>query len=99
MQIRADLIEIANKEEEKLKFAAFAAAAEEARKRVLTYEEYFELDPLKDGHVQPQKSRAGSSKADTSFEQFLTQRDTGNAFENDLLELEYRFWETQEDKE
>lgn len=41
MQIRADVIEMANKEEEKLQFAEFAAAAEEARKRVLTYEEYF----------------------------------------------------------
>jgi len=32
---------MANKEEEKLKFAAFAKDAEEARRRVLTYEEYF----------------------------------------------------------
>ena len=41
MMIRADVIEMANKEEEKLSFAAFAKEAEEARKRVLTYEEYF----------------------------------------------------------
>ena len=41
MMIKADVIEMANKEEEKLQFAAFAKEAEEARKRVLTYEEYF----------------------------------------------------------
>lgn len=41
MLIKADVVELANKEEEKLKFAAFAKQAEEARKRVLTYEEYF----------------------------------------------------------
>lgn len=51
MMIKADVIEMADKEEEKLKFAEFAAAAEEERKKVLTYEEYFALDPLKDGHV------------------------------------------------
>jgi len=43
---------MANKEEEKLQFAEFAKEAEEARKRVLTYEEYFGLDPTKDGHIQ-----------------------------------------------
>lgn len=53
MMIKADVIEMANKEEEKLQFAAFAKEAEEARKRVLTYEEYFQLDPRKDGHIRP----------------------------------------------
>lgn len=41
MMIKADVLEMANKEEEKLSFAAFAKEAEEARKKVLTYEEYF----------------------------------------------------------
>ena len=45
MMIRADVIEMADKEEEKLSFAAFAKEAEEARKKVLTYDEYFPLDP------------------------------------------------------
>lgn len=52
MLVKADVLELAEKEEAKLNFAAFAKEAEEARKRVLTYEEYFQLDPLKDGHVQ-----------------------------------------------
>ena len=51
MLVKADVLELAEKEEAKLNFAAFAKEAEEARKRVLTYEEYFQLDPLMDGHV------------------------------------------------
>jgi hypothetical protein len=38
---------------------------------VLTYEEYFQLDPLKDGHVTQQTKSVGSSKGDTTYEQFL----------------------------
>jgi len=41
MKIKADIVEMANKEEEKLEFAEFAKEAEEARRKVLTYEEYF----------------------------------------------------------
>jgi len=41
MLIKADILEMVNKEEEKLEFAEFAKEAEEARKKVLTYEEYF----------------------------------------------------------
>lgn len=41
MLVRADIIEMANKEEEKLSFTEFAKEAEQARKKVLTYEEYF----------------------------------------------------------
>lgn len=98
MQIRADVIEMANKEEEKLQFADFAKEAEKARKRVLTYEEYFQLDPLKDGHERAAAKKIGSSKADTSYEQFLKQKDSDNLFEQDLFEMEYKFWETKEDK-
>ena len=41
MLVKADVLELADKEEAKLNFAEFAKEAEEARKRVLTYEEYF----------------------------------------------------------
>lgn len=99
MQIKADVIEMVNKEEEKFQFAAFAKEAEEARKRVLTYEEYFQLDPLKDGHIRAPKKSQGSSKGDTTYEQFLKEKESDNLFKNDLLELEYKFWETDQDKE
>ena len=49
--MKADIIELANKEEEKLKFKEFAKEAEKARKQLLTYEEYFQLDPNRDAHV------------------------------------------------
>ena len=98
MLVKADVVELANKEEEKLQFAAFAKEAEEARRRVLTYEEYFQLDPTKDGHVRPPKKSMGSSKGDTTYEQFLQDRLSDNMFANDLMELEYKFWESAEDK-
>jgi hypothetical protein len=70
MQIRADVIEMANKEEEKLQFAEFAKEAEEARKKVLTYEEYFGIDPAEDGHVaEKQTTREKQGKG--TYEQFV----------------------------
>ena len=41
MKIKANVLEMANKEEEKLQFAEFAKEADQARKKVLSYEEYF----------------------------------------------------------
>lgn len=99
MLIRADVLEMATKEEEKMKFAEFAKEAEEARKRILSYEEYFQLDPTKDGHTFRHMKGSGSSKGDTTYEQFLAERQSDNMFENNLLELEYKFWETEKEKE
>ena len=82
--IRADVLEMADKEEEKLSFAAFAKEAEEARKKVLTYEEYFQLDPRKDGHIRPVSKTQGSSKGDTTYEQFVKDRASDNMFQNDV---------------
>ena len=65
---------------------------------MLTYEEYFQLDPLKDGHISVSKKARASSKGDTTFEQFLDMKEDKNMFHNDLLELEYKFWENQEEK-
>lgn len=56
------------------------------------------MDPTKDGHIRPYKKSGGSSKGDTTYEQFLKDRASENMFENDLLEMEYKFWETPEDK-
>jgi hypothetical protein len=41
MMVKADIVELANKEEEKLQFTLFAKEAEKARRKLLTYEEYF----------------------------------------------------------
>lgn len=98
MMIRADIIEMANKEEEKLQFAEYAKEAEQARRKVLTYEEYFQLDPLKDGHVLNRVQRNDQSKTDVSYQEWLSKNASENAFENDTVELEYKFWESQEDR-
>lgn len=74
MRIKADIIQMANKEEEKIQFAELAQEAEEARKKVLTYDEYFQLDPLKDGHIPLPRRKSGSSKGDTTYEEFLADR-------------------------
>lgn len=86
MKIKADVVEMANKEEEKLEFAEFAKGAEEARRKVLTYEEYFQLDPAKDGHLMKQKPPAASSRTGTTWEEYKEQNESPNIFENDLLE-------------
>lgn len=41
MIVKSDILELANKEEEKLKFTEFAKEADRARRKLLTYEEYF----------------------------------------------------------
>ena len=80
MMIKADILELANKEEEKLEFAEFAKEAEEARKRVLTYEEYFQLDPRKDGHIRNLGRSRGSTKGDTTYEQYVEMKAEENFF-------------------
>lgn len=84
MKIQADVYQLAVKEDEKLKFADYAKDAAEARKRVLTYEEYFQLDATKDGQPKP-KIKKGfvhgqSSKGDTTFDEFRAQRESNNMF-------------------
>jgi len=90
---------MATKEEEKLEFAEFAKEAEEARKKVLTYEEYFQLDPTKDGHIRPKEQSRSTGKGDTTFEQFKAQNASDNMFENELIDMQYKFWESTKDKE
>jgi len=102
MMVKADIAELADKEEEKLQFALFAQEAEKARRKLLTYEEYFQLDPKKDGHVMKDQRKLGfdsQSKGDMTYEEFLSMKQSDNLFHNNLLELEYKFWESEEDKE
>ena len=75
MKIRADILEIANLEEQKLQFAEEAKEAEKEKNKVLTYEEYFNIDPNQDAHIPPEEKVIGQSKADTTYEQFLQTRE------------------------
>ena len=77
MMVKADIVELANKEEEKLQFTLFAKEADKARRKLLTYEEYFQLDPTKDGHVMSDQRRLGfdsQSKGDMTYEEFLSMK-------------------------
>jgi len=59
------------------------------------------MDPLKDGHKIKKKRNLElhlqDSKGDVTYEEFLSQQDT-NIWNQEHLDLEYKFWETQEDK-
>ena len=46
MIVKSDILKLANKEEEKLKFDVEYELLKEAAKKTLTYEEYFQMDPL-----------------------------------------------------
>jgi len=70
-------------------------------KRPLTYEEYFDIDPRKDGHLSLNEGdkMLASSKGATTYDEFLKDKESPNIFENELLALEYKFWESDKDKE
>jgi len=50
MIVKSDILKLANKEEEKLVFDEQAEILSREAKKTMTYEEYFQMDPLKDGH-------------------------------------------------
>jgi len=66
---------------------------------VLTYEEYFDIDSTKDGHLGKDLKAQADSRRGTSWEDYKVANESKNLFENDMLEMQYRFWETQKDKE
>jgi len=101
LQARADVLELAKKEEEKLDFAEFAKEAEAARKRILTYEDYFEMDATKDAHTKKgekiKKTKRGE-KSMTFDEYYESKAKENNIFDMDIMDLDYKFWESEEDK-
>lgn len=67
LKARADVLELAQKEEEKLDFAEYAKEAEAARKRILKYEDYFDLDPTKDAHTKAGEKIKRMEKKDSGW--------------------------------
>jgi len=61
---------------------------------VLSYEDYYELD---DFVGVAKKPRQGEGKM--PFEEFAKKMASANIFDNDLLEQQYKFWESAEDRE
>ena len=63
--------------------------------QALTYEDYYDIDDLVPGSRRRTQKQAGK----IPFEEFVSKMASENIFENDLLEQQYKFWESTEDRE
>lgn len=110
--VRSDLLRWLDEEEEKLKrsvnesyqimeqqsiLPGQANAQSGAKQAILTYEDYYGIDYGVGGGAAGNRNL--SDKGKISFEQFVQQTATENIFDNDLLEQQYKFWESVEDRE
>ena len=106
MKVQADVYNMAVQEEEKLKYAQFAKEASEAAKKVLTYEEYFQIEDEQNINLKT----SGQKGTKISYDEYLAQNQSDNLFENEVsslkinntfqhMELEYKFWESDEERE
>jgi hypothetical protein len=68
MLIKADVLELAEREEQKIQFTEFAKQAEEARKKVLDYDTYFAIDRARDSTYAMESGQSLDSKGDTTYE-------------------------------
>ena len=111
IKVRADLLKWLDEEEERVKRnleegAGILQLDEDALSGkvaktvdlmagyVLSYEDYYELD---DFVGVAKKARQGDGKM--PFEEFAKKMASPNIFDNDLLEQQYKFWESAEDRE
>ena len=87
MLIKADMLKMVEEEEAKLKSIAFQKEFEILAKKVLTYEEYYDNNPASETQrVRDGSGEYGSSRKDTTYEQFLQERASKYIFDNDLIE-------------
>lgn len=98
MLVKADILEMIDEEERKLKYADIQKEAELLKKKVLTYEEYFDIDPNRDA-LLPKGGKYRGGKGDMSWEDYKKNYGTKDIFHNDLMEASYKFWESEEDRE
>lgn len=63
--------------------------------QVLTYEDYYDIDDLVPGSRRKAVKTAGK----IPFEDYVAKMASENIFENDLLEQQYKFWESTEDRQ
>jgi len=61
---------------------------------VLSYEDYYELDDFVGVDKKPRQC-----EGKMPFEEFAKKMASANIFDNDLLEQQYKFWESAEDRE
>ena len=107
--VRSEILAWLDEEEEKLKSLALQQFVEQEATEVrrakrtpgdefyLTYDDYYGNRE----QVQTRSMQAGSlfDSGKISYEQFVTKQASTNIFDNDLLEQQYKFWETPTDKE
>ena len=109
--VKNEILNWLNNEEEKLKNIAIEFAIEqEARNKsqtkltpgddfYLTYEDYYgNTDMVGSSSLSSLKFRQ-NEKTKMSYEAFMNSYASKNIFDNDLLEMQYKFWESEEDRE
>ena len=96
--VKADILEMIDQEERKLKYSAFQKEAELLKKKVLTYEEYFDIDPNRDALI-PKGGNMKGGKGDMTWDTYHSIYASPDMFQNDLIEASYKFWENEEDRE
>lgn len=82
-------------DEEALATGKTATAVSLEKEKQLSYEEYFGLDDFIVDMQPREKVRPGK----IPFEEFVKKAASENIFENDLLEQQYKFWESTQDRE
>lgn len=70
-----------------MKLIAHQKEVDELKKRVLTYEEYYNADPSKETqNIGNARNLIGSSRRDTKYESFIQDKASKYVFDNDHLD-------------
>lgn len=87
-------------EELKLKTMAQQKELEEQSKKVLTYEEYYNVNLRQDVETinNSQTDISGGSKGGVQYEQFVQSQPSRYIFDHDLVDKAYKFWESNEER-
>lgn len=110
--VQADILRWLDEEEEKLKNIALEEYLEAETKSkadvkttpgkefYLTYDEYYDnKDFVTESSSRIKIGAGGMIEKALTYEQWLEGTDTSSIFDNDLLEQQYKFWETDMEKE
>lgn len=110
--VRADILDWLDEEEEKLKNIALEEYMEtESQKKagikttpgkefLLTYDEYYgNKDLTADESARIKIGAGGMIEKAMTYEEYAEQHKSDMVFDNDLLEQQYKFWETHLEKE
>mmetsp|Transcript_30979 Transcript_30979/g.36343 ORF Transcript_30979/g.36343 Transcript_30979/m.36343 type:complete len:154 (+) Transcript_30979:723-1184(+) len=110
--VKADILKWLDEEEEKLKNIALEEFMEtESQQKAavkltpgkefhLTYDEYYDnKDMVSEGRSSLKIGEGGMIEKSLTFEEYAKFHRSENTFENDLLEQQYKFWETNLEKE